>query len=61
MHSREIMPETFYSMYERKKISVKDSDISVRKKNNRFQLVGKDSKGRSVFKFCNEATAKKYK
>ena len=55
------MPETFYSMYERKKFSVKDSDISVRKKNNRFQLVGKDSKGRSVFKFCNEATAKKYK
>lgn len=57
------MSETFYSMVERKKVTVQDKDISVKKLKvrgaTRYQLRGKH-KGTTVYKFTNEANAKKY-
>lgn len=55
------MPQTFYNMYLRKKETVADNKIKARKVNGRWQLVGTSAKGKPLYKFANEETAKKYK
>ena len=55
------MPEVFYNMYLRKKETVPDNEIKVKKVNGRFQLVGTSKNGKPLYKFASEATAKKYK
>jgi hypothetical protein len=54
------MPEIFYDVRTRKKVSVADKDIKVKKVNGRFQLIGKAKSG-LVYKFASEDVAKKYK
>jgi len=54
------MPQVFYDVRTRKKVTVQDKDIKVKKVNGRFQLIGKAKSG-LVYKFTNEQTAKKYK
>ena len=57
------MSEEFYSMKEKKKVTLQAKDISVKKLKVRgqirYQLKG-TYKGSNVSKFANEATAKKY-
>jgi len=54
------MPQVFYDVRTRKKVTVQDKDIKVKKINGRFQLIGKAKSG-LVYKFTDEKTAKKYK
>lgn len=54
------MGEVFYDVRTRKKVTVQPKDITVKKVNNRYQLVGKATSG-LVYKFASEETAKKYK
>ena len=54
------MPEVFYNMYLRKKETVPDNKIKVKKVNCRFHLVGTSNNGKPLYKFASEATAKKY-
>lgn len=56
------MPQVFYDMKARKKVSVPDSKIKAKKlSNGRWQLIATSDKGTKLFKFASEAIAKKYK
>jgi len=56
------MPQVFYDMKARKKVSIPDAKCKSKKlSNGRWQLTATSSTGTKLFKFVTEAVGKKYK